>query len=66
MKKYIPRSDLVETKYKKGSKDNNIVTLFILSLDSILKIQENILGFDNLRIIKHVQSNLYFSQRLYK
>ena len=66
MKKSIPRSDLVETKYKKGSKDNNIVTLFILSLDSILKIQENILGFDNLRIIKHVQSNLYFSQRLYK
>ena len=43
MKKYIPRSDLVETKYKKGSKDNNIVTLFILSLDSILKIQEKYL-----------------------
>ena len=57
MKKYIPRSDLVETKYKKRSKDNNIVTLFISSLDSILKIQENILGFDNLRIINFLYKN---------
>ena len=60
---YIPRFDLVETKYKKGSKEKNIVILLISSLDSILKIQENILGFDNLRIVKHVQSNLYFSKR---
>ena len=57
MKKYIHRSDLVETKYKKGSKDNNIGTLFISSLDSILKIQENILGFDNLRIINFLYEN---------
>ena len=60
MKKYIPRSDLVETKYKKGSKDNNIVTLFILSLDSILKIQENILGFDQIELWPDLTGRLWF------
>ena len=41
--KNIPRSDLVETKNKKGSKGNNIVVLFIILGYNLVKYKKFIL-----------------------